>query len=437
MSSLARTLLLLFFASTIAGCDSSAEFEDCVFSDDPGATPGSRRASCPSSVFPSEDRRAREVFGVVRRGEDVVPGAIVRAEPSSGLAPGAPSETAATTITNGVGFFDGLRTTPLRYDLSVKLDREGSPDPDLLVYRGLGGRYIEPSIEGPRTFTRAWTSRVDVRLDRAVPAGHSVAFFASGDGVYGVTGDLESGLTVLGRAYALDATLHVVEFETAGGLVKATAYGTAGVPVDAGVVRLVTIALQPIPFFVEPKLTVKAPAGFAPSAIDVRFGFTRTSDALLASIPIGSSRSLPIIPNAGYTYRVTATTDGVVSDSGENGFDVLDPVTEIELPAPPTVTSPLEGETRGAGEMLLVDGEGVFEHVLVPQAGGPTMRIITRQREAVLPDVAVLGSTPAVGPYTWTVRSYPTASFADELGGLDSRRFRPMGVSRSRSILLR
>ena len=150
MSSLARTLLLFFFASTIAACDSSAELEDCVFSDDPGATPGSRRASCPSSVFPSEDRRAREVVGIVRRGEDVVPGAFVRAEPASVFPPGAPSATVATTITNEVGFFGGLRTTPLRYDLSVKLDRAGSPDPDLLVYRGLGWRYVEPSIEGPR-----------------------------------------------------------------------------------------------------------------------------------------------------------------------------------------------------------------------------------------------------------------------------------------------
>ena len=276
-----------------------------------------------------------------------------------------------------------------------------------------------------------------MRLDRAVPAGHSVAFFASGDGVYGVTGDLESGLSVLGRAYSMDATLHVVEFETAGGFEKATAYGTSVVPVDAGVARLATIALQPIPLFVEPKLTAKAPAGFAPSTIDVHFGYTRTSEALLVSMPVGSSRRLPIIPNAIYTYRVTATTDGVVSDTGEHGFDAFLPLTEIELPAPPIVASPLEGEARGAGETLLVDGDGVFEHVLVPQAGGPTMRIVTRQHEAALPDVAVLGSTPAVGPYTWTVRSYPTARFAEELGWLDSRRYRPMTVSRPRSIVLR
>jgi len=212
----------------------------------------------------------------------------------------------------------------------------------------------------------------------------------------------------------MDATIHVVEFETAGGFEKATAYGTTVVPVDAGTARLATIALQPISHFVESKLTVKAPAGVAPSAIDVRFSFSRTSNALLVSLPLGSSIRMPMIPNAAYTYRVTATAEGVVSDTGERGFDV-DVLTEIELPAPPTATSPLEGETRGAGEMLLVDGEGVFEHVLVPQAGG----------------------TPAVGPYTWTVRSYPTARFADELGGLDSRRYRPMSASRSRSIILR
>lgn len=409
-----------------------------MFSDDPGATPGARRASCPPSVFPAEDRRAREVFGVVRRGEDLVSGALVRAEPSFDASSGEPNALVATTVTNEVGFFDGLRTAPLRYDLSIKLDRANASDSDVLVYRGLGWRYLEPSIEGPRTFTRAWTSRVDVRLDKPVPDGCSIAFFASGDGVYGVTGDLASGLTVLGNTYALNATLHVVEFEAAGGFEKATAYGTSVVSVDAGAVRLATFTLQPIAetSFIEPKFVVKAPAGFAPSTIDVTFGFSRTSDALLASIPIGSTKRLPLIPNAGYTYRVTATADGAVSDTGERFFDA-NQLTEIELPAPPIGASPLDGEALGAGETLRAEGEGVFEHVLVPQAGGPTVRIITRQREVTLPDVSVLGAAPAVGPYTWTVRGYPTARFPEELAGLDARRYRPMGVSRPRSLVLR
>ncbi|MBX3225461.1 MAG: hypothetical protein KF795_33455 [Labilithrix sp.] len=442
MSTLARTLTLIVLTSTLVGCDSSSELDECVYPED--GTRGAadepvtsgRRRRCPSSVFTPEDVRAREVFGVVRRGEGFVSGALVRAEPTPGFEMGS-GAIPTTAVTDGVGFFAGLRPSSYRYDLLVKLDRPGASDPDVLVYRGLAGRYVEPSIEGPLTAARAWTARVDVALDRAVPAGHSVAFFANGFGVYGVTGDLTAGLTVSGATYSLPATLHVVEFETAGGLAAATAYGTASVTADAGRARLVSIALQPIPFFVEPMLVAEAPVGFSPVKIDVAFSFSRTSGGTLASAAAGSSPRLPIIPNAGYTYRARATKDGVSSDSGEISFDVLLPRTEIELPSPPAIVSPAEGEARGARETLLVDGDGVFEHVLVPESVGPTIRIVAGQREAALPDVTTLGATAPAGAYVWTVRSYPKARFAEELAGLDARRNRPMTVSRPRSIVLR
>ncbi len=373
--------------------------------------------------------RAREVVGYVRRGEDPVAGAIVRVAPSDGFA--ASGATVASTLTDAGGFFGGLRPVALRYDLAAKLGD------DLLFYTGLGGRYIEPALEGPRTTARAFTGRVDIHLDRAVPEGHSVAFFANGDGVLGVTGDLASGLSVRQQRYTTEASIHVIEYETAGGFEKATAYGKIDIALDAGVVRLATVTLQPIPYFVEPQFAVTAPSAFAPANVDVYFGFSRTSDGLLAAVPVGTSKKLPIIPNAGYTYRARSTVDGVVSDTGEISFDVLLPLTAIELPEPPTAMSPIEGETRAAGESLLVEGEGVFEHVLVPEDGGREIRIITRQHEVALPDVGVLGAAPATGPHTWTVRSYTTASVPEQLSGIDSRRYRAMSVSRPRSIILR
>ncbi|HVM69121.1 MAG TPA: hypothetical protein VM204_04715 [Gaiellaceae bacterium] len=432
MSPLARTLLPLpLLACFLAGCDESSAFEGCVHSEDPEATSGSRRAECPPSVFPQEDLRAREVVGFVRRGEELVSGAVVRVEPTPGFAAGR-SAPVTSTITDAVGFFGGLRPVALRYDLSVNLGQ------DVLVYRGLATRYVEPSIEGePRVVPRAWSAKVDTRLDRPAPPGHSVAFFANGDGVFGVVGDLGTDLSVLCRTYTCPATLHALEYETSGGFEKATAYGKADVTLDAGVARLAAITLEPIPFFVEPALPVTAPAGFEPTVVEVHFGFSRTSDALLTTVPPGGSKKLPIIRNAGYTYRARATKDGAVSDTGEIGFDVLLPSTEVVLPEPPVAIAPLAGESLGAGDALVADGEGVFEHVLAPEAEGPSLRIITASPVATLPDLHVLGARAAAGPYTWSVRVYPEARFADALSGLDVRRYQPMGVSPPRSIVLR
>ena len=430
MSVLARTLLLLFTTSLLVGCESSWEFDACVFSDDPSGAAGGRRSACPSSVFNPEDARSREIAGVVRRGEDVVPGAIVLVDPSPGFT-GVKSTTTLSTITDAVGFFGGLRSVALRYDLSVKLGE------DLLFYRSDANRYFEPSLEGPRTFSRVHTSRVDLRLDRAIPDGRSVAFFANGEGVLTVSGDGASSLSVLHQEYTNPAAIHVVEYETSGGFEKATAYGKADVVLDPGGVRLARVVLEPVTTFTEPAFSVSAPPGAADATIEIRLFFSRTSDALVATVPPGAPRKIPVIPNASYTYRAGATVDGATVHSGDAFFDPSRPVTEIELPAPPIVASPAEGEVRGAGETLLVDGKGVFEHVLVPEGGGRTMRIITRQRDAALPDPTSLGAAPASGPHSWTVRSFPTVRFAEELSGLDVRRHHPMGVSRSRSIVLR
>ncbi|HVH41493.1 MAG TPA: hypothetical protein VM925_04090 [Labilithrix sp.] len=416
---------------SLVGCDSSSEFEGCVNSDDPAAASGSREKQCPPSTFLTEDFRAREVTGVVRRGEGVVAGAFVRVDPWADLPNTHPSNV-SSAVSDDVGVFT-LRLAPLRYDLSVRFDD------NVLVFRGLGARYFDPSIEGTSPLPgRAWTGRVDVRLERPVADGHTLAFFASGDGVFGVTGDLETGLSVLVRSYTTPAKLHVVEYETTGGLEKATAYGKTEVIVDAGVVRLATFPLAPITTFAEPRFVATAPPGLAPATVDVIIGFTRTSDARLATLPIGVSRKLPIIPDAGYTCRARGTgPDGAVSDTGETGFDVYRAETAIELPSPPVARWPLDGETRGPAEMLAVDGEGVFEHILVPQTGGPSVRLMTSDPDVALPDVRSLGAAPAIGPYTWTVRAFPTAHFVEALSGVDSRRYRPVGISAPRTIVLR
>ncbi len=417
----------------LAACDSV--HEDCAPSSNPSAAPGAHRDACPRSEFKAEDLRAREVGGVVRRGEDVVPGAHVRVESSAGFVSGQ-AAAPASTVTDAVGFFYGLRPVALRYDLFARLDRIGG-EPDVMVFRGLGNRYIEPALEGPRTFARAWSSHIEPRFTRPIPPGHSVAYFASGDGVYAVSGDETRGLTFLTREFELRGVLHAIEYETAGGLEKATAYGRADVVLSATLTRQAAIAFAPIERTAEPKFETFGPPGFAASAVQIRLGFTRTSDAILATIPLGTSRPLPLVPDAGYTYQVVAANGGVVSDTGETIFDPRTPLTTVVLPPPPVVSMPLEGETRKIGETLLVDGDGVFEHVLEPEGAGPSIRIITGQREAVLPDVGVLGVPEALGGYRWTVRSYPSAHFAEELGGLDARRYRPMSTSVPRRIVLR
>jgi hypothetical protein len=430
----ARTLTLCLLALTAGACDRSDEHADCVGPGDPAAAPGSRRGACPPSEFREEDYRTREVGGVVRRGEDAVAGATVRVDPST--ASGREAEV-ASTVTDASGSFGGLRTVGLRYDLSVDFGRGPSGSDEVMIFRDLAGRRVEPSIEGPRTFGRSWTSRVRVSLDRAVPGDHALAFFVTGAPLYDVQPGAGDELTVLARDYTSPGTLHVVEYEAAGGLETAIAYGKADLLAVAGGTQLVAVGLAPIELVAEPKFVVYGPPGFTAKAIEIRAAYSRTSGAPLASIPVGTSRPLHLPPNAPFTYRVVATDGAVTSDTGEVGFDILEPSTTIVVRAPPRIVSPAEGEARAVGEALLVDGEGVFEHLLAPQAGGPTMRIVTAQRATAVPDPTRVGAPAAAGAYTWTVRAYPAARFAEELGGIDARRYRPMITSAPRTIVLR
>lgn len=418
----------------LAGCDRGSEWAECNPDNDPGATPGRRVKQCPTSEFLSEDIWSREVYGRVRRGEELVEGALVQVDRTSGGGPSAPP-LPLTTVTDKVGYFSGLRAAPLRYDISARMDD------DVIVYRGVGGRYFEPSIDvSARTFARAFTAGVDIAFDRPTPPDHSIAYFASGDEIFAVNGDAEHGLSVLLGKYTKPATLHAVEYETAGGLQKATAYAKADVVVDAGERRFARFAWAPITRFVSTKFIVKAPPGFVVEPVDVLAGVTPTSDARLVSVPNNTALPYPVIPNMYYSFHARATrADGAVTDSGESVLNIDLPEVEASLEASlPTSISPAEGETRGPGDVFVASGEkGVFEHLLVSQTSGPTVRMVTRSTDTILPDVTALGAAAAAGPYTWTVRAFPTAKVIEDLSGLRPRRYRPMTVSAPRTITLR
>jgi hypothetical protein len=417
--------------------------------------PGARRGACPESVFQAEDARSREIAGIIRRGEEVVSGALVRVEPvplgAGGARPSAPTLTPISTLTNTAGVFLGLRNVPYRYDLLARLDPPEATRQDILVFRGLATRYNEPALEGPRTFDRAWSTNIDLALDRGVPAGRSLAFFVNAEprtldnDVLGVTGDVTHGLTILTRSLSRNVVLHVIEHETAGGLAKTTAVGNATVVVDGGPRRLVEVRLEEVKpeAFTEARFDVAAPPGFTVADVDIRIGFTRTSDALVASIPAGTSLKVPFLVGGNYTYQAKATrADGASSESGEKGI-ALGQTTKVTLAAPSSAAAPLDGEARGARESLVVDGAGPFEHILVPVVGGPSMRIFTAQHETTLPDLTTLALPAATGAYTWTIRSFEVVPgdvrqpFVESLAGLDSQRYRARATSSPRTIVLR
>jgi len=418
--------LLLVLAGAISGCESLTEDARCAYVEDPSLAPGERASACLPSGFPEEASWARNVGGIVWRGEDRASGATVTIEPR----PRSGGERVVhSMITDAAGAFT-FHDVTLPYDMTV---RHGQ---DVLVYRGLRARYIEPSIAiEPRGLPRAWQAKVDVRLDAPLSERGKLAFFATGASAITATGDLETGVSIVGREYSFEATLHAVEYEEGKGLESARAYGKVDVDVTAARSQLVVLHLDPITTFAEPTIVVTAPAGFQATTADLRVGFTPRSDAHFATIPLGVKARLPFIPDAGYTFRVRAERDGEIVDSGEVGFDLFAEQTSYALPEPLRVEAPAEGASLGPGDPLVVDGAGVLEHVLVPVEGGPSIRIVAKDSRTELPDRSMLGG--AAGAYRWTVHGYPTLRLADELSGIDARRYRSMAASKPRVVELR
>lgn len=407
------------------GCDRTAEFADCTYSDDPTTN---HPSGCLKSVFQAEGTSSRDVSGFVWRADLGVAGAIVMVEPSAGYPRPA---TLPTTVTGKNGAFGQLPQHALRYDLTVRSDN------DLLLYRNVASRYIEPAIDVAERGlpSAAWRARVVPRLDTTIPEDHTVAFFASGERALGLAGDLRTGLTVYGRDYVTKVTLHAVEFETARGLLGASAYGKVDALLTADSLSTVLLHLEPITGADDATVTVKAPEGFVATETTVRASFAGWSEAPLVRLPFGVATKLPLIPNATYLYRVHATRGAEYLDTGDAFLSFGETVVDLKYP-PPRAEQPADGASLGAGDPLVATGVGVLEHVLVPEAEGPSIRIIVAEGETTFPNFGPIGLRP-VGPYTWTVRDYPALKKAEELTGTSGRKNRESGAAAPRRIQLR
>jgi hypothetical protein len=365
-----------------------------------------------------------------------VPDALVRIEPDKDRST-SPSATVASTVTDEVGFFGRLVSGAMIYDLTARLGT------DVIVYRGASGRSLDPSIEidDSRKFPSAWTSHVDVKLDPPVTPGHAVALFANGDTVLGVTGDAVKGYELLSREFAGAGTLHAVEYESERGLVSAVGYGRADVVYTAAAAAFITIPIAPLDAkkdYASPSFSVTPPAGLPPpSSVDVIVSFSELSDAVLATLPLGASARIPLIPDCIYRYRTRATLGGALADSGEFQFDPHAPVTNVVLPTLPVPVSP---DAISASDPLLATGDGVLEHVLTAEGGGPMIRIVVRDRAARLPDPTLMGLSPLRGTYTWTVRSLQNhlpgkeLLYVEQVANPTAHRFNAVSASKPRSI---
>lgn len=438
MAQASTTLLLVFLSAAAVACDTASAFEGCVDPKDP-TKKGTDPHACPQSNFTEQDFRAREISGTARRGEDGVAGAQIHVSPSAIL------ETDADALTTDVaanllGFYRVTGNIASRYDLLIKMPNGVNGRDDVMQYLGCAQRAFEPQLEvAGRTLPRSWSGHVDVRFDAAIESDHAVLFLASGTNVFGVTGDLSTGLSVHTLDFTETATIHAVEYDPAKGLISASKYGKADVLSDAANAKVVTIHLDPITGSATPKFTLTAPPGFTPTTVDVRIGATRTSDALLASIPFGQLTTIPIVPNLGYTYELSAKRDdGALSDSGETFLDV-NATTAVTLIEPPTVTSPGELAQLTKGDVLAASGTGVLEHVFEPLVNGNAgIRIlVANASQAVVPDLGIVNEQKLTGQYVWTVRRFSNATYVEQIGGADARRFRPSATSPRRTIYMR
>jgi hypothetical protein len=423
------TLGISILLSAVVACDTAGENEGCADGSDP--------SKCPRSIYSIQDPHAYDTLGIVRRGEDGVPGARVSVAPAAIAARS--STFTATVSTNAIGFYLIQGQVPWLYDLSFVLPGGRDGRTDVFVLRDVAYRYFEPQLDAPaRALPRAWTGHVQVQLDAPLVEGHTLLFLAAGDGVYGVTGDLATGLDVYTARFEQTANIRAVEYDAAKGVTSASAYGKGDVITSAGRAAILSLHLDPITDTAAPAFTIDLPPGFVPGSVDIRFNSSRTSDALLASLPWGQTATLPIIPDQGYTYRLRATrADGAISDSGEQNFD-LRKETPISLPAPPDVVVPADGATIEAGQTVSAVGSGILEHLFEPEtAGAPALRMVGTSMDTTLPDLKALAVDQGTGNYTWTVRRFSTMTSVENMWGADARRYRPVAISAPRALILR
>lgn len=423
----------LLFGVSILGCDSARY--DCAYRDEP--IPGAQRDQCPPSAFviPS-DAHWRDVLGILRRGESPVENAVIRVEPSPLYRSDATTRT-FNAVTDRGGFFGPLSGAAFQYDVSF---RDGD---EILAYQGVISRYIFPSFEpmsGSRSnLDRAWTARVEVRLDAPLGATETLTFMVNDPAGRNidVVGSHETGLTVVGLDVDFSGTLHAFVHDKSGGLVSATRYAKADFAAHSGGATTVELAFAPITDFREATFTTTTPRGIAPTSIDLLVGYSRTCRRPFGSFELGKKHRLPILPNLAYVNgRVSVLLpDGSKSDSGEKGVDIFkgEPVTLV-MPAPPTVEGPPDGAQSGEPIQVSAGHQGVIEHVLTPISGaGPRVRLVTSARSAQWPSTSLLGVS-LEGDYRWVAQTYSEITLPESLGGNDRSRFLAVAAAAPRTL---
>lgn len=430
---MARTgaaLGLFFLISAVVACDTAGEHAGCADGTDP--------SQCARSTFAAQNIHAADVSGIVRRGEDGVVGAQIHVAPA--LSPLGPNTVTGDGITDERGFYSLRGDLPPLYDLTAILPGGVGGRKDVLVYRNILTRYFEPQLEVPgEPVQRSWTAHVAVTLDAPIAAGHTLLFLAAGDGVFGVTGDLASGLDVHTANFSAKANIRAIEYDPAKGVISATAYGKGDVYTKASAPAALQLHLDPLTGEPSvPQFQVTGPPGFVGRSITLRIEASRTSGAVFVTYPFGETVTLPSIPDHAYLYEIRAVDpSGAISDSGSIIFNSF-VTTSVNLPSPPTVYGPDPGASVTGGDVLDAGGPGSLEHVLEPKTpGAPGIRVIAAGAETTLPSLASLGIANATGNYTWTVRSYPTITQADNVGGFEPRRYKPFTVSAPRTLVLR
>jgi hypothetical protein len=399
-----RTLALFLVGVFVIACDSSNDYEACRYSaafDDP------RSARCPGSIFPNDEERSREILGFVYRGDAAAANATVRMDPRRPAGSSGPSYVPLTTVSDSGGFYR-IKNVPFAYDLTVRVEN------DVLAYRDLSSRYFEPTLAEP-ALPRTWTSDVDVVILPPPRPGHVVTFVGSGDAIIAVNGDAGKGAVVAMREYTTVATIHAIEHPEGSLLDGATSYGRVDVNVIAGRRASAEVHLAPIDRFDEMTFKAPLPRGFAlDGAIGIYIDFgPRTNLVQFAAVSPNVVVKLPVFssPNGAYV-SARAHRKGAVSETGLYPMPSRAGTIDLPFPEPPTL------EAAGSGtDFVAAVGSGVIEHVLRPVKGtsGPTLHVITKEREGRLPDLEAFGLPRATGRWVWTARDFPKVTRTDKL----------------------
>ena len=404
----------------------------------------------PKSFFVTEDPYARQIGGRVLHGTEAVAGANVKIEPALAFAaydhlPAAGIAGYQTNTDLGGKYY--VQNGPFFYDLSVRKDRE------VVVFRALANRYFEPPL-GADVPLRGYTARVAPTTMPPVAAGNAIAYFVAGNQARTVAAD-GSSLVATFRDFKSRVNLHAVEYVASRGLTSAVRWGFADIPVTDGTATSALVYMNEIPLATDGGATdatdvlinAVPPPGFTVSSIELVMDLgLRTSAQVIARLENNVPRTVQIVRPARYFVHAIAKQGDAIADSGLQYFN---PFVKLDTFLPRVVKEssfdPATGFTAVADnticEITPTFGtdhpacRSVVEHVLVPEsAAGTSLRLLTTDRVAALPDVTSLGVPPVHGRYTWTVLQYPTQRRVDGISGEDVRVVVPFSTTAPRVI---